>query len=99
MDNTLTTGRETPSQNISAIFTPFSNMKLVSLISWLLLAVTSLVSLVKPQIQSQEEYNLVFSLFHMIWATFSYNLNEFKTTYYPALMFGSFYNFCFYSLQ
>ena len=79
-------------------FTPFSNMKLVCLISWLLLVVTSLVSFVKPEFsESENDINQILALLQIFWFSMSTKIDG-STEYVPALVFHGFFCFCFYSL-
>jgi hypothetical protein len=72
MEKAVYTEQQSQRTNLSENFTPFSNMKLVCLISWLLLVVTSLVSFVKPEFgESENDINQIFTLFQIFWFSMS----------------------------
>ena len=72
--------------------------KLVCLISWLLLVVTSLVSFVKPEFsESENDINQILALLQIFWFSMSTKIDG-STEYVPALVFHGFFCFCFYSL-
>ena len=73
-------------------------MKVVSLISWLLLVVTSLVSFVKPEFSDTDSsYGEIFSFSQIFWLSVSIKIDG-KTSYGPVVVFHGFFCFCFYSL-
>ena len=73
-------------------------MKVVSLISWLLLVVTSLVSFVKPEFSDTDSsYGEIFSFSQIFWLSVSMKIDG-KTSYGPVVVFHGFFCFCFYSL-
>ena len=73
-------------------------MKVVSLISWLLLVVTSLVSFVKPEFSDTDSsYGAIFSFSQIFWLSVSMKIDG-KTIYGPVVVFHGFFCFCFYSL-
>ena len=96
METQLITQQENDRQNLSQIFTPLGNMRLVSLISWLLLLITSLVSFAKPDLSESSDY-LIPSIYQIFWLSLSIKMDG-KTTYLPALVYHGFFCFCFYSL-
>ena len=72
--------------------------KLVCLISWLLLVVTSLVSFVKPEFgESENDINQILALLQIFWFSMSTKIDG-STEYAPAIVFHGFFCFCFYSL-
>ena len=92
----MITQDENQRPSLSQIFTPFGNMRLVSLISWLLLVITSLVSFSKPTAGESESFSL-FSLYHFFWLSFSVKMDG-ERNYLPAFVYYGFFCFCFYSL-
>ena len=77
---------------------PFSIMKLVSLIAWLLLLVSSLVSFVKPEFHDGF-YNVpINTAYKIFWFSFGVKIDG-DTDYLPAMVYSGFFDFCFYSLQ
>ena len=96
METQLVTQQENVRPNPSQIFMPIGNMRLVSLISWLLLLITSLVSFAKPDSRKSTDYSLP-SIFQIFWLSLSLKLDG-KTNYLPAFVYHGFFCFCFYSL-
>ena len=70
-------------------------MKVVSLISWLLLVVTSLVSFVKPEFSDTDSsYDVIFSFSQIFWLSVSIKIDG-KTSYGPVVVFHGFFCFVF----
>ena len=59
-------------QEILKKFQPYSNMKLVSLISWLFLVVTSLVSFERPS--AAIKYGRIHLYLKIFWLSLSFSL-------------------------
>ena len=96
MQTPLITSQEKERPTLSQIFTPFENMRLVSLISWLLLVVTSFVSFFKPSSKESHDRSLP-SLLQIFWLSVSIKFDA-RTFYFPAFVNCGFFNFCFYTL-
>ena len=97
METAVYSEQQAQRPNFSEIFIHFSNMKLVSLISWLLLVVTSLVSFVKPEFNESDTSELVLFPIQIFWLTISLKIDG-NSSYVPALVYHGFLCFCFYSL-
>ena len=97
MDIPLNSEQKNTRQSLSKIFIPFSNMKLFSLIAWLFLLVSSLVSFVKPEFPEKIQGVEIFSSFYIFWFSLSVKIDG-DTPYVPAMVYNGFFNFCFYSL-
>ena len=82
--------------NLKEIFSPFSNMKLICLIAWLLVVITAFVSFAKPDYQTLKDGQGLEAAY-IFWLTLSFKTLD-ETAYMPGAVYIGFYNFCFSSL-
>ena len=82
---------------IRKIFTQCSNLKFVSIVTWLFLTATSLASLAKPDLLNDIEDESLYNFVHVFWVSISFNING-DTLYYPGMVYTGFFNFCFNAL-
>ena len=79
---------------IRKIFTQCSNLKFVSIVTWLFLTATSLASLAKPDLLNDIEDESLYNFVHVFWVSISFNING-DTLYYPGMVYTGFFNFLF----
>lgn len=71
--------------NLKEIFSPFSNMKLICLIAWLLVVITAFVSFAKPDYQTLKD-GQVLEAAHIFWLTLSFKTLD-ETVYIPGAVY------------